>query len=157
MGILAFRKARRRKEQEYYTITGLSFIVLFMIVLALLNQPLLALIVLIIGGIFSAVMLPKMWHLSMQEIEATQKTDVSAPLTIKRFFAWDGMVKLKHVYGVNKTMLLYSLLTTGAVTVIMLAFNILGILTPVIAFGYVVLACIVSIIYFNYVIKKVIK
>lgn len=158
MGILAVRKARRKKEKAYYTITGVAFIMFLVIGLALLNQALLAFIVLIAGGVFSAVMLPKIWCLSMLEIvEATQETDVSAPLTIRDFLSWDSVAKLEHMYGLNKTMLIYSLLIMGVGGAIMLVFNILGMITPVMAVGYTILSGIFSPIYFHYVIKKAIK
>jgi len=158
MGMLAVRKARRKKEQAYYIITGVAFLMFLVIGLALLNQALLAFIVLIVVGTFSAVMLPKMLALYMQEIvEAVQETDVSAPLRIRDFLSWANVIKLERMYGFNKTILIYSLLTTGGLAAIMLVFNILGIVTPVMAVGYTILSGIFSPIYFHHVIKKAIK
>ncbi len=158
MGMLAVRKARRKKEQAYYIITGVAFLMFLVIGLALLNQALLAFIVLIVVGTFSAVMLPKVLGLYMHEIvEAVQETDVSAPLRIRDFLSWAWVIKLERMYGIHKTMLIYSLLTTGGLAAIMLVFNILGIVTPVMAVGYTILGGIGSIIHFHYQIRKVVK
>jgi len=67
------------------------------------------------------------------------------------------VIKLERMYGFNKTMLIYSLLTTGGLAAIMLVFNILGIVTPVMAVGYTILGGIGSIIHFHYQIRKVVK
>jgi len=158
MGILAVIKARRKKEQAYYTVTGVVFLMFLVIGLALLNQALLAFIVLIAGGVFSAVMLPKMLRLYRQEIvEAVQETDVSAPLRMRDFLSWAGVIKLERMYGINKAMLIYSLLNTGGIAALMLGFNILGIVTPVMAVGYTILGGIFSIIHFHYQIRKAVK
>lgn len=148
IGILGVIKARRKKEKAYYTGTGL----------ALLSQFLLSFIVFIVVGAFSAVMLPKIMHLFRQEIvEDIQETDVSAPLRMRDFLSWASVTKLERMYGINKTMLLYSLLTIGVGGAIMLVFNILGIITPVMAVGYTILGGIVSIKFFHYQIRKAFK
>lgn len=158
IGILGVIKARKKKEKAYYTGTVLAFLMFLVIGLALLSQFLLSFIVFIVVGVFSAVMLPKMLALYMQEIvEAVHETDVSAPLRIRDFLSWANVIKLERMYGFNKTILIYSLLTTGGLAAIMLVFNILGIVTPVMAVGYTILGGIGSIIHFHYQIRKVVK
>ena len=158
IGILGVIKARRKKEKAYYTGTGLAFLMFLVIGLALLSQFLLSFIVFIVVGAFSAVMLPKIMHLFRQEIvEDIQETDVSAPLRMRDFLSWASVTKLERMYGINKTMLLYSILTIGVGGAIMLVFNILGIITPVMAVGYTILGGIVSIKFFHYQIRKAFK
>ncbi len=156
--MLAVRKARRKKEQAYYIITGVAFLMFLVIGLALLNQALLAFIVLIVVGTFSAVMLPKVLGLYMQEIvEAVQETDVSAQLRIRDFLSWKGLIKLESSYGIHKAILIYSILNIGVGGAILLTLNVLGIINTVMAVGYTILVGIFSIIFFNHQIQKAFK
>jgi hypothetical protein len=156
LGILGVMKARRAKEKAYYTITGVALSVYLAIILVLLNQFILAFFVVILLGVFSAVMLPKMLSLYGKEVgEAQQETDFSTPLRMSELFSFTGVVKLERTYGYFKTVLIYSFLNMAVGGAIMLILNVLGVITTVMAVGYTIIVGILSVILFHSIIRKI--
>jgi len=157
-GVVSIFKARQRKEKTYYLMSITIFIGFFAVAVSLLNQFVLSFALLIVAGLMSFVLLPRVMELYGQEIlTQKQETDVSAPLTIRDFLTWKAWIKLKAIYGFRKMITIYSILNIGAVAAIMLGFTVFGIITPVLAIWYSIITAIVSIIIFYRQIWKAFK
>jgi hypothetical protein len=116
---------------------------------ALLNQFLLLFFIIVVAGLASFVLLPKVMQLYGQEIvEQKQETDVSAPLRLKDFLTWKAWVKLEFKYGLRKMITIYSIFNVIVVAVLMLSLIVFGVVTPVMTMWYLIPAGIVSIIIF---------
>ncbi len=112
MAIISAVQAHRKKEKMYYLSAIVGSAVLLAFIFAFLNQPFIALFLVIATGILSIAGLPKM--LKVQERELTkrlQKTDFSAPLK-KRYILSDiWWLKLASKWGLRKTMCLFYLVS----------------------------------------------
>ena len=96
MGIIGIVKARRRNEKTYYSISGVAFLMVLAVAVALLNQFLLSFAIIIVAGLLSTVLLPKAMQLYGQEIVTQkQETDVSTPLRLRDFLTWKAWLKLE--------------------------------------------------------------
>jgi len=146
-GVVSIFKARQRREKTYYLVSIVAFIGVFAVAVALLNQFVLSFAILIVAGLMSLVLLPRVMELYGQEIvKQKHETDVSTPLRIRDFLTWKGWIKLKAIYGFRKMITIYSILNIGAVAALLLVLTVLGIITPVMAIWYSILTAIVSII-----------
>jgi hypothetical protein len=157
-GIVGIVKARRKKEKTYYLISGVSFLVVIAVVAALLNQFLLSFFIIVVSGLASFVLLPKVMQLYGQEIiEQKQETDVSAPLRLKDFLTWKAWIKLESKHGFRKMITIYSVFNVIVVAVLMLSLLVFGVVTPVMVMWYLIPAGIVSTIIFYRQIWKAFK
>jgi hypothetical protein len=157
-GIVGIVKARRKKEKTYYLISGVSFLVVIAVVAALLNQFLLSFFIIVVSGLASFVLLPKVMQLYGQEIiEQKQETDVSAPLRLKDFLTWKAWIKLESKHGFRKMITIYSVFNVIVVAVLMLSLLVFGVVTPVMVMWYLIPAGIVSNIIFYRQIWKAFK
>lgn len=112
MAAVSVVQAHRKREKTYYLSTMVCFVVLLAFIFFFLNQPILALTIIITAGILSIVELPRM--LKVRERELTKRlrdTDFSAPLR-KRYFLSDiWWLKLASKWGLRKTMFLFYLVS----------------------------------------------
>ena len=164
--VLGIVKARQRKEKSYYLMSIMGFTGVFGVALAFLNQFVLSFAnqhvlrfaILIVVGLMSFVVSPRVMELYKQEfLMQKQETDVSAPLAIRDFLTWKAWIKLKAIYGFHKMIIIYSILNIGAVAAILLGFIVLGITSPVMAIWDSFIAAIVSITIFYHYIWKAFK
>jgi len=157
-GVVSIVKARRRRERAYYLVSTVAFLALLAVVVALLNQILLSLALIVVAGLLSIASLPKVFDLSRQEvIKQWQKTDVSTPLRIRDFLTWKGWIKLTTTYGFRKTMFLCILFNIGVGGVILLTLNVLGIINTIIAVIYTIFIGIFSTIISYYQVRRAFK
>ena len=147
VGFASIVKARRKRENIYYLITAVVFLMFLAVVVALLNQFLLSFALIIVTGILSIAILPQAMDLYRQEIvKQRQETDVSTPLSIRDFLTWKAWIKLESTYGFRKMLLLYSLFNIGTIGAILITLTALDIINTVIALQTAILAGIVSVI-----------
>jgi hypothetical protein len=96
-------QAHRKKEKAYYIGTMASFAMLLAIVFTFLSQFVLALIIIVVGGVFSLAGLPKILKARRQEItKQLQKEDLSASFRVRDFFTNIGGLKLAYRWGLKK-------------------------------------------------------
>jgi hypothetical protein len=146
-GIVGIVKARRRRENTYYWVSGISFLVVITVIAALFNQFLLSFAMIIATGIISIGLLPRVMALYGEEIvKQKQETDVSAPLKMRDFLTWKAWIKLKAIYGFRKMIILYSILNMGIIAAGLLTLIALGLITPLMAVSYTISTTILSFI-----------
>lgn len=146
-GIVSIVKARRKSEKTYYLVSGVAFLVVLAVAVALLNQFLLSFAIIVVAGLMSLVLLPRAMALYGQEIfEQKQETDASTPLTLKDFLTWKPWIKLESTHGFRKMMPIYSLFNIGAIGAILITLTVLGIINTVMAIQTAILAGIGSVI-----------
>jgi len=150
--VLSIRQARRTGNNIHYVGTAVSLLMLSVFALALLNQALLAFIVLIAGGIACIVALPKLLFVQKRELERqlvkdVEETDLSEPLKLRDFLRWKGWLKLAHKWGVWKTISIYSILGALVIAgVSHIVLNVFGLTNTVniwFIFGYTISATII--------------
>ena len=103
-------RAHREKDKTYYHGAIISFLMLLVCGFLILNQRLLAIILLASAGVFAIVTLPisfKLWE--RKSVELAQ-VDLSAPLRGRELLTNKGIIKLAYRWGVWKTVFLYWLL-----------------------------------------------
>jgi len=146
-GTIGIVRARRKRETTYYWVSGVTFLVALAGVVALLEQFLLSMFMIISAALLSIVLLPRTMELQRQEIlKQKQETDISAPLQLRDFWNLQGWIKLKARYGFRKTVILYSIVNIGIGAAIMLAFVAIGLFTTLIAVFYVIFSTAFSIL-----------
>jgi len=146
-GVASIVKARRKRENTYYLITAVVFLMFLAVVVVLFNQFMLSFALIVVIGMLSIAILPKAMNLYRQEIvKQRQEADVSTPLSIRDFLTWKAWIKLKAIYGFRKMLLLYSLFNIGTIGAILITLTALGIINTVMALRTVILAGIVSVI-----------
>jgi hypothetical protein len=156
-GVVSIVKARRRRERAYYLVSTVAFLMLVAVVVALLNQFLLSLALIVVAGLLSIVSSPKVIDLYGQEmIKQRQETDVSTPLRIRDFLTWKGWIKFNAIYGFRKTMLLYIISNIGVGGAILLTLNILGMINTTITIVYLIVLGFLIIVS-HYQIRKAFK
>jgi membrane protein implicated in regulation of membrane protease activity len=105
MAVAGAVKAHRTKQRIYHlsTVAGLSVMLIF--ALAFLGQFILAFVLVIVLGMFSYAMLPRV--LKAREKEQTKKlqeTEVSSPLTVRDLFTDALWLKLIARWGLWKSL-----------------------------------------------------
>ena len=102
MGIINL--VRARKEREYYFSSMVSFFVVCVWILFLLEQILLGLVFLGIIGIVSVWRLPKIHRIVDREL---RQIDILSPLRARDFLGYSGWFKLANRWGVGKVACIY--------------------------------------------------
>lgn len=105
MAVAGAVKAHRTKQRIYHlsTMAGLSMMLIF--TLALLGQFILSFVLVIILGIFSYAMLPRVLKLREKELtKKLQETDTSSPLTVRDLFTDALWFKLVARWGLLKSL-----------------------------------------------------
>ena len=102
MGIINL--VRARKEREYYFSSLISFFVVGIWILFLLEQILLGLVFFCIIGMMSVWRLPKVNRIVDRGL---RQIDVSSPLRARDFLGYTGWVKLANIWGVRKVACVY--------------------------------------------------
>jgi len=139
LGIFGIVKVRRKKEPTYYWGSGICFLLVIAFVAALLNHFLVFFAMIGLSFIVSIVSLPKSMTLYRKEIvKQKQETDASAPLTLRDFLTWKAWIKLKATHGFRTAVTLFFLTTMGIVVAVVLAFIVLGLMTPIFAVFYTI-------------------
>jgi len=158
VGIVGIVKARRRGEKTYCLVSGVAFLVVLAVAVALLSQFLLSFAIIVVAGLLSIVLLPRVIVLYGQEIvEQKQETDVSAPLRLKDFLSWKAWLKIESIYGFRKMMIIYSLFNITLGGTVLITLVVLNIINPVIAISTAVATTIYSITIFYRQIWKAFK
>ena len=130
MVVVLVKKARRRKEKAYYISAMVSFLMLLSSIFVILNQFILALVLVIAMGILSVAGLPWLIIVMMREpLKELQETDLSAPLRMRDLLTWKGWFKLTSRWGIRKTLCLYSILNMGGVGAIFLTLSIFDVIS----------------------------
>jgi len=112
MALINAVQAYRKKEKTQYLGSVVALLVLLIFVFAFLNQLILALILVVVTGVFSAVILPNLLKVQKRElVKQAQKTDLSASLKGRDFLTNKAWLKLASKYGLWTTMLLFYLLS----------------------------------------------
>ncbi len=136
MAVVNALQAYQKRERAYYLAAMVGFLVLLAFVFAFLNQPIVALVLVVSTGIVSIAGLPKL--LKTQERELTnqlREVDLSAPLKRREFLTSKGWLKLTSKWGLWKTMCLFYLLSAGIIGGIFLS---LSTFYSFITIGYIV-------------------
>jgi MFS family permease len=105
MAVAGAVKAHRTKQRIHYlsTIAGLSMTLIF--ALAFLGQLILAFVLVIVLGIFSYAMLPRVLKAREKELtKKLQETDVSSPLAVRDLFTDALWLKLIARWGLWKSL-----------------------------------------------------
>jgi NADH:ubiquinone oxidoreductase subunit 6 (subunit J) len=112
MAVVGVVQAHRKREKTYYLSAMVCFVMLLAFIFFFLNQPILALTIIITAGILSIVELPKMLKVRERELtKRLQEKDFSAPLR-KRYFLSDiWWLKLASKWGLRKTICLFYLVS----------------------------------------------
>jgi hypothetical protein len=146
-GIVGIVKARRGREKTYYWVSSVSFLVVIAAVAALFNQFLLSFAMIVVTGIISIVLLPRVMGLYGKEVvKQKQETDVSAQLRMRDFLTWKAWIKLEAIYGFRKMIILYSILNIGFIGAGLLTLLALGLITPLMAVSYTISTTVLSFI-----------
>ena len=137
LAVFGLVKARRKNEPVYYWSSGTSFLLLIAFVAVLFNNFLLFYAVIGLAVVISIVWLPQVRELNREElVKQKQETDVSAPLRLKDFLTFKGLIKLRATHGLRTAVTLYLLTNTGILAAAVLVFIALGLMTPIMAFLY---------------------
>lgn len=161
--VVSIWQARRRKERIYYVGAIVVFLMLSVFALALLNQPLLAFIVLIVTGIVSAVALPKMMTIQRREMseqleKQLREVDFTAALKGREFLTWKGWLKVARKWGVWKATAIYSLLSMVFIAVVLSTIlSMLDLMNPWYIIGFTIASTIFSSVWFYRQINKALK
>jgi len=152
--VLSIRQARRKGERIHYMGAVVGFLMLSVFALALLNQALLAFVLLVVGGMLCIAALPRVITVQRREMaeqleKQLREVDFSAPLRARDLLAWKGWLKLAHRWGVRKTATIYSLISLAFVaTVLFTILSTLGIMNPWYVVGFAVASAIASFVWF---------
>ncbi|MEM2242198.1 MAG: hypothetical protein QW827_00830 [Candidatus Bathyarchaeia archaeon] len=113
MAILGAMRARQKGEKAYYLSAMASALVLLAFVLAFLDQPIPAFVIVITVGMMSFALLPKVLRASEREMVCQlEEMGISAPLRARELLTNKGWLKLASKHGLRKTTMLYFLLST---------------------------------------------
>jgi len=161
--VISMRQARRKRDKTHYIGAAVGFLMLSVFTLALLNQALLAFIILVVGGLAFIATLPRAMALQKREMDeqlakAVEETDLSEPLRLRDFLKWKGWLKLAYKWGVWKTASIYSILgatiIAGVSYTVLSAFNMMNVWLAV---GYTASATIIIFILFHRQISKALE
>ncbi len=161
--VLSMRQARRKRDKTHYIGAAVGFLMLSVFTLALLDQALLAFILLVVGGLACTAMLPRVMAVQKREMDeqlvrAVEETDLSEPLRLRDFLKWRGWLKLAYKWGVWKTASIYSIvgaaIIAGVSYIALSAFNIMNVWLAV---GYTTSATIITFILFYRQISKALE